>query len=237
VVRICRNWVRSFSPSSTQPTYPSGRNPAGRASGQIRRARKVQQHRACSVQELVDTLGAVAMRALASELGVRAPTLYWHVKSKRDIFRAMAVAMSEDAAALTTTLDPNASWQERLRGWAHALRRSILSHRDGARVVAGTFATDPATFHVTEAALQAWQDAGLPRAESARRTVLLRHFVVGFCIEEQLLTELREALLHELEVAADPARFPLTSEAWPAILNTSAEERFELGLRLMLGGL
>jgi TetR/AcrR family transcriptional regulator, tetracycline repressor protein len=149
----------------------------------------------------------------------------------------MAVAMSEDAAALTTTLDPSASWQERLRGWAHALRRSIFSHRDGAQVFPGTFAADPATFHVTEAALQAWQDAGLPRAESARRTVLLRHFIVGFCIEEQVLTELREALLHELEVAADPARFPLTSEAWPAILNTSAEERFELGLRLMLGGL
>lgn len=191
---------------------------------------------------LLDASGidGITMRALASELGVQAPTLYWHVKSKRDIFRAMAVAMSEDAAALTTTFDQSASWQERLRAWAHALRRSILRHRDGARVFAGTFAADPATFHVTEAALQAWQDAGLPRAESAQRTVLLRHFIVGFCIEEQGLAELREeygeALLHELKVAADPARFPLTSKALPAILNTSADERFEVGVRLMLAG-
>src|SRR5271156_5137899 len=180
------------------------------------------------------------MRALASELGVQAPTLYWHVKSKRDIFRAMAVAMSEDAAALTTTFDQSASWQERLRGWAHALRRSILRHRDGARVFAGTFAADPATFHVTEAALQAWQDAALPLAEAAQRTVLLRHFVVGFCIEEQGLAELREehgeALLQELNVAADPASFPLTSKALPATLKTNTEKRFELGLRLMLAG-
>jgi TetR/AcrR family tetracycline transcriptional repressor len=191
---------------------------------------------------LLDATGidGITMRALASELGVQAPTLYWHVKSKRDIFRAMAVAMSEDAAALTTTFDQSASSQERLRAWAHALRRSILSHRDGARVFAGTFAADPATFHVTEAALQAWQDAGLPHAESAQRTVLLRHFIVGFCIEEQELADLRkahgEALLHELKVAADPARFPLTSKALPAILNTSADERFELGVRLMLAG-
>jgi TetR/AcrR family transcriptional regulator, tetracycline repressor protein len=191
---------------------------------------------------LLDAAGidGVTMRALASELGVQAPTLYWHVKSKRDIFRAMAVAMSEDAAALTTTFEQSASWQERLRAWAHALRRSILRHRDGARVFAGTFAADPATFHVTEAALQAWQDAGLSRAESAQRMVLLRHFIVGFCIEEQELADLREehgeALLHELKVATDPARFPLTSKALPAILNTSADERFELGVRLMLAG-
>lgn len=191
---------------------------------------------------LLDASGidGITMRALASELGVQAPTLYWHVKSKRDIFRAMAVAVSEDAAALITTFDQRDSCQERLAGGAHALRRSILSHRDGARVFAGTFAADPATFHITEAALQAWQDAGLPLAEATQRTVLLRHFVVGFCIEEQELAELRvehgEALLQELKVAADPARFPLTSKALPAILKTNAEKRFELGLRLMLAG-
>jgi TetR/AcrR family tetracycline transcriptional repressor len=68
----------------------------------------------------------------------------------------------------------------------------------------------------------------------------LRHFIVGFCIEEQELAELRkehgESLLHELKVAADPARFPLTSKALPTILNTNAEKRFELGLRLILAG-
>ncbi len=31
----------------------------------------------------------------------------------------------------------------------------MLSHRDGARVFAGSFAADPATFDVTESALQA----------------------------------------------------------------------------------
>jgi hypothetical protein len=63
---------------------------------------------------------------------------------------------------------------------------------------------------------------------------------VGFCIEEQDLAELREehgeALLDELKVAADPARFPLSSKALPAILKTNTEKRFVLGLRLMLAG-
>jgi TetR/AcrR family transcriptional regulator, tetracycline repressor protein len=190
---------------------------------------------------LLDKSGieGVTLRALAAELGVQAPTLYWHVKSKREIFQAMAVAISQDAAARTAAMDPRAPWQERLRSWAHALRHSILDHRDGGRVFAGTFAADPATFHVTEAALQAWREAGLPLAEAAQRTVLLRHFIVGFCIEEQALAKLNaerdQAALRELKATADPARCPLTSEALPEILSTSAEARFELGLQLMLG--
>ena len=77
---------------------------------------------------LLDATGieGITMRALAAELGVQAPTLYWHVKSKQDIFRAMAVAMSRDASALVTAADSGAPWQERLISWAHALRRSML---------------------------------------------------------------------------------------------------------------
>ena len=192
---------------------------------------------------LLDATGieGVTMRALAAELGVQAPTLYWHVKSKRDIFRAMAVAMTRDASAMVTTTDPGVPWHERLVGWAHAMRRSMLSHRDGARVFAGTFAPEPATFEVIESALQALQDAGLPVADAAQRTILLRHFIVGFCIEEQELAELRvgqdRARRHELKTAADPARFPLTSQALPGILNTAADDRFELGIQLLLSGI
>jgi TetR/AcrR family transcriptional regulator, tetracycline repressor protein len=192
---------------------------------------------------LLDVTGieGITMRALAAELGVQAPTLYWHVKSKQDIFRAMAVAMSKDAAAVMTATDRAAPWRERLSGWAHSLRRSILSHRDGGRVFAGTFAADAATFDVTESALHALQDAGVSIADAAQRTVLLRHFIVGFCIEEQELAELSDqrdqARLDELKTAADPTRFPLTAQALPTIPNTTAEDRFELGLKLMLSSI
>lgn len=190
---------------------------------------------------LLDKSGieGVTLRALATELGVQAPTLYWHVKSKQDIFRAMAVAISHDAAQRTAAVDPAAPWNERLACWAHALRQSILAHRDGGRVFAGTFAPDPATFQVTEAALRAWRDAGLTLAESAQRTVLLRHFIVGFCIEEQEMATLHaaggDAADRERPVAADPTQYPLTAKAIPAIFGASTEERFELGLRLMIG--
>jgi TetR/AcrR family tetracycline transcriptional repressor len=193
--------------------------------------------------DLLDATGVegITMRALAAELGVQAPTLYWHVKSKEDIFRAMAVAMAKDAAALMTAADRGAPWRERLASWAHALRRTILSHRDGGRVFAGTFAADPATFEVIESALNALQDGGVSIADAAQRTVLLRHFIVGFCIEEQELAGLGNAddrgQLDELKSTADPIRFPLAAQALPAILNTDAEERFDEGVQLMLSGI
>jgi TetR/AcrR family transcriptional regulator, tetracycline repressor protein len=183
-------------------------------------------------------IDGVTLRALASELGVQAPTLYWHVKSKRDIFKAMAIAISQDAAAATAAMNPEAPWRERLKGWAYAMRSSILSHRDGGRVFAGTFAADPATFAVTEAALSAWRDAGLSLDESAPRMLLLRHFIVGFCIEEQELAESGEkddhARLRELPDAPDAKSFPLTAQALRIVSGSGSDDRFELGLQLML---
>jgi TetR/AcrR family tetracycline transcriptional repressor len=191
---------------------------------------------------VLDVAGAdgITMRALAAELGVQAPTLYWHVQSKQDIFRAMAAAMSEDAAALMTAADRRAHGRECIARWAHALRRTLLGHRDGARVFAGTIPADRASLDVIEAVLDAWREAGVSTDAAAQRTALLRHFIVGFCIEEQALAALRDepgrGQLEELKTSADPARFPLTVQAFPAVLTMPADDRFELGMRLMLSG-
>ncbi|QCH21888.1 hypothetical protein DSM43276_00117 [Mycobacteroides salmoniphilum] len=74
-----------------------------------------------------------------------------------------------------------------MTSWVYALRRSIVDHRDGGRVLAETFAADVATFAVTESALLAWREAGLSIEKAAQRMILVRHFIVGFCIEEQAL--------------------------------------------------
>ena len=189
----------------------------------------------------VGGIEGLTTRALAAELGVQSPTLYWHIKSKKEILRAMAVVMSSDAAASLTAANRRAPWQQCLTSWAYALRTAMLGHRDGARVFAGSFAADPATFDVTESALQALQDAGVPPELAAQCTILLRHFVVGFCIEEQALNELRESAdhgrLNELTAAADPKRFPLTAQALPAIFTTDPQQRFELALRITISGI
>ena len=185
-----------------------------------------------------DGIDGITMRTLAAELGVQAATLYWHVKSKEELFRAMAAIMSEDAAGLMTAADRRAPGRECIARWARALRSTMMSYRDGALVFAGIHSADPVSFDLIEAVLDAWRDLGLSISEAAQRTALLRDFIVGFCIEAQSLIELRnesgQGQLEEMKSAADPARFPLTAQALPILLSTTADDHFELGLKLML---
>ncbi|SOE70574.1 transcriptional regulator, TetR family [Burkholderia sp. D7] len=189
---------------------------------------------------LLDDKGidGLTMRALATELDVQAATLYWHVASKEQLFRAMASIMNADAAALMTAADRRAPGRECIGRWARALRKTILSHRDGGRVFAGAHSVDPVGFEVIEAVLDAWRDIGLSAPQAAQRTALLRSFIVGFCIEAQSIADLRERAesgqMDVLLTAINPKRFPLVAEALPILLGTTAEEHFELGLKLML---
>lgn len=189
---------------------------------------------------LLDSGGVdrITMRALAAELGVQAPALYWHVKSKKDIFEAMALAISQDAADAAAATNPHAPWHERLKSWAYAMRSSVLSHRDGARVFAGTFAADSATFTVTEAALAAWQEAGMSVEESAQRMILLRYFIVGFCIEARGLAEVAERRsLTDSDESPDmffAEDFPHEARSLSVLTVSDSDQLFELGLQLML---
>jgi hypothetical protein len=69
--------------------------------------------------------------------------------------------------------------------------------------------------------------------------MLLRHFVVGFCVEEQALAELQHGAEApgESMAAADPTRYPLTARGLQAITATDQDQRFELALRITIAGL
>ncbi|HEX3752721.1 MAG TPA: TetR family transcriptional regulator, partial [Streptosporangiaceae bacterium] len=51
--------------------------------------------------ELLDEAGldGLALRRLAERLGIRAPTLYWHVRDKRELLDLLAGAILEEALA------------------------------------------------------------------------------------------------------------------------------------------
>ncbi|GAA5057751.1 TetR/AcrR family transcriptional regulator C-terminal domain-containing protein [Nocardia callitridis] len=190
---------------------------------------------------LLDTGGvdAITTRALAAELGVQSPTLYWHIKSKHEILRAMASAMSADAAATMTAADRRSCWQDLFTNWARALRASVLSHRDGGRVFAGFLAGDPATLEITESFLQALLDAGAPPDLAPQCAMLLRHFIVGFCVEEQALAERQEDADHTGTSAETPDRtgHPLSARGIQAISSADQDLRFQLALRITVAGL
>jgi len=88
--------------------------------------------------ELLDEVGLddLTTRRLADRLGIQSPTLYWHFKSKQALLTAMAYAMLKDLDAQPVPAD--VEWRTLFRDNAHSFRRALLSHRDGARIHAGT---------------------------------------------------------------------------------------------------
>lgn len=85
---------------------------------------------------LLDEVGleGLSTRRLAGELGVRGPALYWHFRNKQALIDEMARAILADAF---TPPAKEQSWTEWLTSSARRLRATLMSHRDGAKLLAG----------------------------------------------------------------------------------------------------
>ncbi|GIF13336.1 TetR family transcriptional regulator [Actinoplanes teichomyceticus] len=167
---------------------------------------------------------AVSMRAIAERLGVRMNTVLWHTKSRSRLGELMA-----DAIIGGVRLDGLPEhWRERAAEIMRRYRGALLAHRDGAAVVAGTYAAEPATLDVAEALIGALLDGGLPEREAVWTCWSLVYFTLGLTQEEQ----------------AAPARFtgepevgerPALRRVLPHLTAASFGERFEHGLARLLG--
>ena len=133
---------------------------------------------------LLDEVGLDAMttRRLAQRLGVQVGALYRHVASKRELLVAVAEQIVQQALAPPL---PAGDWAAQVSGFAHRLRRALLAHRDGARVVAEYGPLGPNTLHYAELGIALLRDAGMPLAPAAHGGHTIVSFVIGFVLQEQ----------------------------------------------------
>lgn len=83
-------------------------------------------------------LAGLTLRRLAEQLEIRAPTLYWHVRDKRELLRLLADALADEAAEAFATSAPDAEPAPWLRTTACELHCRLRAHRDGALVLAAS---------------------------------------------------------------------------------------------------
>jgi len=183
-------------------------------------------------------LDGLTMRVLAKELGVQAPTLYWHVKNKQELLDAMADLLAAEAAEGLEAPRRDESWSEWLLALAVRNRRTLLRYRDGARVAAGAYSSHPAVGRTVELILRTLQDAGFEPATAARAFPVLLHYTIGFTIEEQA----RSGAAYERNPYADgprfdTERFPLTASVAGELYAEDTDANFEYGLRVILSGM
>ena len=75
-------------------------------------------------------LDALTMRALADRLGVKAASLYWHVRDRNELVELLA-----DSILAGVHGTPSGPWRPVARGTALALAAHVAAQRDGARIL------------------------------------------------------------------------------------------------------
>jgi TetR/AcrR family tetracycline transcriptional repressor len=141
--------------------------------------------------DLLDEAGmeGLTVRALASRLGVQAPALYWHVRSKQALLDEMATQIWRQIGDVMAGLPAGLPWREVMRTYAAAVRAELLGHRDGAKAFSGTTLTDPDVVRRQEVTFSRLVGQGFTLPDATRGLVLLHDFTIGFCVEEQAVSQ------------------------------------------------
>jgi TetR/AcrR family transcriptional regulator, tetracycline repressor protein len=189
---------------------------------------------------LLDQVGldGLTVRRLATELGVQSPALYWHFDSKQELLDQMADAIIQ--AAGMGPPHRGESWQHWLARRARAYRRSVLAHRDGARLVAGAQWLNPTTIRLFDQELTAMVGRGFTPVLALRTISALSYYVTGFVLQEQASRQQaagpppdRFAALAELLDGGRSAPLLVAIHQGGSPLGEAA---FEHGLRALLDG-
>ena len=160
-------------------------------------------------------LDGVSTRQLAKRLGVEQPTLYHYFRTKRNLLAALAeAAMAPHATAPLPA--PGDDWRAWFLDNTRNFRHTLLMHRDGALLHAGSLPSgDLERIRHKMAFLVA---SGVPERDAQMAMLTASRFTVGSVLEEQADSGPGGDL---------PADIPTIDH----------ESAFEAGLALILAGL
>lgn len=149
-------------------------------------------------------LDGLTVRVVAARLGVQPPALYWHFGSKQDLIDEMATQIWRQVTAALEALPADTGWDAAMTAFARITRQALLSRRDGAKMVSGTYLTDAGLLSEQETGLASMLAQGFTVATATQAYQLLYSFIIGFCIEEQAVSQ---------AIAAGDGRYSLASRA------------------------
>jgi len=129
-------------------------------------------------------LDGVTTRKLAARLGVQSPTLYWHLPNKAALVTAIADAILDQQFGDVSPPEPEQHWQDWLSGLAERLRRALLAHPDGARVVSAS-QHSVTMAAISELAMSTLVARGIPLRQARVIVLTVERFTVGHVLEEQ----------------------------------------------------
>jgi len=185
-----------------------------------------------------DGIDGLTMRAVAGELKVQAPALYWYVESKD----ALKVALYDHLMTGLVFAPKGVDWREDLRAMCQALRARLLARRDIGCLVPHGFFAGPNSLAHTETALGVLIEAGLAPRDALYALAAGFSYVVSWSIGEADLRRRPPGDRPGLDAAN---RGLMGSDAYPNLQKVTrafegrgddVDEQFEFGLNCLIAG-
>ena len=185
-------------------------------------------------------IGALTMRSLAQELGVKPMSLYHHVANKEEILDGIIdVVFSE-----IDLPSADADWRSAMRHRAISARRVLARHPWATPLMESRTNPGPATLRQHDSVIGTLRGAGFSIRMTAHAYSLLDSYVYGFALQEAALPfNSPDAVPDVAETIL--AQFP--SEEYPHLAELATEHviqpgydygnEFEFGFDLILDGL
>ncbi|MFC6016687.1 TetR/AcrR family transcriptional regulator C-terminal domain-containing protein [Plantactinospora solaniradicis] len=180
---------------------------------------------------LIDAEGldALSTRRLATELGVRGPSLYNHFANKDEILDAVADAIT---AKVDVSFFATHDWPDALRLWGRSYRRALATHANIVPYLAQGPGRRPAALAMADAVYGGLVKAGWPPARATHIGALMRYFVAG-----SALGSFARGFVEDPQLYA--AHYPHLSQAHRLAEHQQSvdEGAFALGLDALIDGL
>ena len=182
----------------------------------------------------------LTMRRLAERLGIKAASLYNHVSDKHELLALMSDAICGEIPEL----DHSKPWREQAEAMAIEVRRVLMAHRDGARVLAATPPVGPHRLRLIEQVLHALVLAGFSPQRTTDAAFVMNSYVVGFVLDDTLgrpkdttsAKRMREEG-RRLFKSLPKERYPTLVSLADELIDAPADRRFALGIGALLDGL
>jgi AcrR family transcriptional regulator len=185
-------------------------------------------------------IGALTIRSLAQELGVKPMAIYYHVANKDEILDGIVDLVFAEIELPETDGD----WRSELVRRASSARRVLSRHHWAIGLMESRKSPGPATLRHHDAVLGTLRKAGFTVEMTAHAYALLDSYVYGFALQEAALpfsgadtaAEVAEPMMQQFPADAYPHLVELTTEY---ILQPGYDfgDEFEFGLGVILDAL
>jgi AcrR family transcriptional regulator len=189
-------------------------------------------------------LDALTMRRLAQELDTGPASLYVYVANRDELWELLFDAA---IAAIETEPTDTERWREQLHGLAARIVHVMAEQYPGiARLAMTHIPSGENAMRITESMLSLLKAGGVSDQSAAYAADLLNLHLTAIAYEHSVYRSLYEDPEHELEEVArvterfatiSPERYPTLAALGPKLTYGDGDERFALGLDVLINGL